>query len=458
VGVIRRAASLATVPLGTGVRLAGAATRTALGANKAAVYDAATAASIDAAVATLSRIKGPAMKFGQSLAVFSGVLPDDLAAKFRALEQLYESAEPEPFSKLSSLLSVVPAGALEVDPTAVAAASLGQVHRGTWADPATGEKTDVAVKLRYPGARRNAKSDMAQLRALLPLISRLLPNLDLRALLDEHAARLEEELDYRNEAGWMTRFAEVWAEHDVYVPDVLFASEAVLVSRWMDGTPLSELITAANAADSGGTASRQDERDRAGDLLATFCLRSVGRVGAMHADPHPGNYRLLADGRLGVLDFGSVAHGTGQQGIGAFTRLFVATAYLATHEQYAALLQVWIDAGMTADTVTEAALIDLLDIDVTGQRRTPYDEGLFDFDPSWVAPSSEKWANPGAAMEGARIIRFPPAYLLEHRAVMGMFALLTALRAKVAMRELMDETIADLGPLDGLELIDTTAH
>ena len=448
-GIIRRAASLATVPLGAGARLAGAATLSALGADKAAVYDAATASSIDAAVATLSRIKGPAMKFGQSLAVFSGVLPDHLAEKFRALEQLYESAVPEPFAKLAPLLAVVPAGRLTVEPVAVAAASLGQVHRGVWTSP-DGGRTDVAVKLRYPGARRNAKSDMAQLRALLPLISRLLPSLDLRALLEEHGERLLEELDYRNEAGWMTRFAEAWAEHDVHVPAVLFASESVLVTAWMDGTPLAELIAAGNGTNE--QASRQAERDRAGELLARFCLGSVGRVGAMHADPHPGNYRLLADGRLGVLDFGSVAHAPGEQGVGAFTRLFVQTSYLAAHGHYAELRQVWVDAGMASPAVTEDALVDVLDIDRTGERPTPYDEGVFHFDPSWIAPSSEKWANPGAAMEGAKVIRFPPAYLLEHRAVMGMFALLTALRAHVPMRDILDETIADLGALDDLEL------
>ena len=449
-GIIRRAASLASVPLGTGARLAGAATRTAFGANRTAVYDAATAASIDAAVATLSRIKGPAMKFGQSLAVFSGALPDHLAEKFRALEQLYESAEPEPFAKLAPLLDVLPPGALEVESTAIAAASLGQVHRGVWTDPMSGERTDVAVKLRYPNARRNAKSDMAQLRALLPLISRLLPNLDMRALLDEHGERLLEELDYRNEAAWMGRFAAAWTDQDVHVPAVLFASESVLVTQWMDGTPLAELITAGNATNDA--ASRGAERDRAGELLARFCLASVNRVGAIHADPHPGNYRLLADGRLGVLDFGSVAHAPGEQGVGAFTRLFVQTSYLAHHQLWTPLRQVWIDAGMATDEITEAALIDVLDIDPTGEKRTPYDEGVFHFDPSWIAPSSEKWANPGAAMEGARVIRFPPAYLLEHRAVMGMFALLTALRAHVPMRDILDETLADLGALDGLDL------
>jgi len=248
----------------------------------------------------------------------------------------------------------------------------------------------------------------------------------------------------------MTRFAQAWAAEDVHVPAVLFASESVLVTEWMDGTPLGELIAAGNATTAAP--SRQAERDRAGDLLARFTLGSISRVGAMHADPHPGNYRLLADGRLGVLDFGSIAHAPGDRGVGAFTRLFVLTSYLAHHHRYAELRQVWVDAGMASEKVTQDALVDVLDIDRTGERATPYDEGVFDFDPSWIAPSSEKWANPGAAMEGARVIRFPPDYLLEHRAVMGMFALLTALRARVAMRDILDQTLDELGVLDDLEV------
>jgi predicted unusual protein kinase regulating ubiquinone biosynthesis (AarF/ABC1/UbiB family) len=437
-GVMSRAVSLVGVPLGTGARFAGAAARTALGANKAAVYDAATAASVDAAVATLARIKGPAMKFGQNLAVFSGVLPEELAAKFVALEQLYENAQPEPFKKVSPLLAAVPAGRLVVDPVAVAAASLGQVHRGTWTDPETGEQTAVAVKLRYPEAPRAAKSDMAQLRALLPLISRLLPSLDLRSLLDEHAARLVEELDYRNEARWMAAFADAWAEYDVVVPGVLHASESVLVSTWMDGTPLSELIAASS--DPERAESSRAERDRVGTLLARFCFDSPGRVGAMHADPHPGNFRLLADGRLGVLDFGSVAAGAS-----TFTRMFVSTAYYAHKGEYDELRRVWVESGMAADSITVEQLLDLLDVDPTGQTPTPYSEPEFTFDPSWLEPSAAKWGNPGAALDGARRVRFPPAYLLEHRAVMGTFALLTGLRATVPVREVFDVAIADLG-------------
>src|SRR6202012_144467 len=82
----------------------------------------------------------------------------------------------------------------------------------------------------------------------------------------------------------------------IYVPDVITATSHVLVAQWMDGTPLAKII-------SEGT---QEQRNRAGILLARFLFSGRARAGLLHADPHPGNFRLLDDGRLGVLDFGAV--------------------------------------------------------------------------------------------------------------------------------------------------------
>ena len=76
------------------------------------------------------------------------------------------------------------------------------------------------------------------------------------------------------------------------------SSQRVLVSEWLPGTPLSSLIDKGAAAD----------RDAAGTAYMRFLLEGPGRCGLLHADPHPGNFRLLPDGRLGVLDFGAVKH------------------------------------------------------------------------------------------------------------------------------------------------------
>jgi predicted unusual protein kinase regulating ubiquinone biosynthesis (AarF/ABC1/UbiB family) len=124
-----------------------------------------------------------------------------------------------------------------------------------------------------------------------------MPGLDAKPLLDELQSRVAEELDYRLEAASQEAFAEAYeGDPDVYVPHIVAATDHVLVSEWMDGTPLARIIT-------DGT---QDERDRAGVLIVRFLFSGPARVGLLHADPHPGNFRLLADGRLGVLDFGAV--------------------------------------------------------------------------------------------------------------------------------------------------------
>ncbi|MGN6332330.1 MAG: ABC1 kinase family protein [Motilibacteraceae bacterium] len=420
-GLVRRAVSLAGVPLGAGARMAGAAGRAALGADRTAAYDKATQASVDALVTTLAKVRGPAMKFGQALAVFSSALPPELADKLESLSRLYEQADPLAFAKVAPLLSVLPAG-VEVEEQAVAAASLGQVHRATWTDG-----RPVAVKLRYPDAPRAVRSDMAQLRAMSPLLSRLLPSLDLRALLDEHAARLTEELDYEFEAGWMHRFAQGWQDSFVHVPAVVHASESVLVTEWLDGMPFTEIVSRGS----------REQRDAAGSMLCEFTFASPRRVFAIHADPHPGNFRLMPDGRLGVLDFGSVGAGAG-----LFTQLFATTASYAASDKGEEIRQAWVEAGLADEATSTEALMDLLDVDTR-----IWTQPEFTFSTEWLSTSASRWTDPGAALEGVSRLRFPPSYLLEHRAVMGTLALASSLGATVPMRRILDDVLDEAGPL-----------
>src|SRR5260370_23366841 len=106
-----------------------------------------------------------------------------------------------------------------------------------------------------------------------------------------------EEPDYRVEAASQEAVADAYADDaDFLVPHVIAATDRVLVSEWMDGTPLSKIIA------DGST----EERNRVGILLVRFLLSGPSRAGLLHADPHRGNLRLLDDGRLGVLDCGAV--------------------------------------------------------------------------------------------------------------------------------------------------------
>jgi predicted unusual protein kinase regulating ubiquinone biosynthesis (AarF/ABC1/UbiB family) len=295
---VTRAAKLAGLPIG----LAG---RTALGMGKRIggrpaeiVAEEIQRRTADQIFRVLGELKGGAMKLGQALSIFEAALPPEIAGPYRAtLTRLQESAPPLPARTVHQVLARElgedwRSTFVSFEDVPAAAASIGQVHQAVWHD---GRR--VAVKIQYPGAGRALISDFTQLSRAGRLFGLLMPGLDVKPLLDELRDRVAEELDYELEAGSQRAFAAAYADDpDIYVPDVVLATGQVLVTDWMDGTPLSRIISDGS----------QEDRDRAGILLTRFLFSGPARAGLLHADPHPGNFRLLEDGRLGVLDFGAV--------------------------------------------------------------------------------------------------------------------------------------------------------
>lgn len=236
------------------------------------------------------------VKLGQILSTRSDLLPVEFVEELRLLQ---DGAASAPWTEIEPVLVAELGGPVEetfagFDREPLAAASVAQVYR---ARLRTGE--EVVVKVQRPGIATVVEQD-------LDIIDRLARSLERRtrwgrafgvaALSRGFADALREELDFRIEAGNMAAVAVVSAGEPVHVPVPYpeLSGRRVLVMEWLDGTPLG-------AAAPGG----QDGQELARTLLDTL-LRQIMLHGVFHADPHPGNLMLLADGRLALLDFGSV--------------------------------------------------------------------------------------------------------------------------------------------------------
>ena len=181
---------------------------------------------------------------------------------------------------------------IEFSDQPAAAASIGQVHKATWHDGRV-----VAVKVQYPGADKALVADLNQMIRMGKLFAGWIPGPDLGPLLKELRERAIEELDYLLESHNQRAFAVAFeGDPDFHIPHVLAAAPHVLISEWIDGRPLSDII-------SNGTPA---ERDRAGLLYERFLLAGPARAGLLHADPHPGNFLVSKNNTLIAIDFGCI--------------------------------------------------------------------------------------------------------------------------------------------------------
>ncbi len=289
---------------GQGLRWAGMRTanrvRTAEGA--ASAESERTAALVKQLVDQLGQMRGAAMKVGQiiSMVEFDGLPEDQRDDLQRRLAALRDDVPPVRFADLEKLMRKEFGGPLgrvfrDFDEQAFAAASIGQVHRATTLDG-----DEVAVKIQYPGVAEAVETDLRNATLLLPLVKRLAPGLDAKALASEMRERISEELDYELEAQNQRRIGRLMHGHPfVLVPKVHtdLSTRRVLVSEYVEG----EGFEAVRRAD-------EAERDRYGEIVFRFHFGLLYRDRIGLGDPHPGNYLLTADGRVCFLDFGLVRY------------------------------------------------------------------------------------------------------------------------------------------------------
>ncbi len=428
-----RSAKLAALPLGYAGRTAFGLGRRLGGKTAEAVATDIQQRTAEQLFRTLGELKGGAMKFGQALSVLESALPPQLVAPYREhLSLLQDSAPPMATETVRTEVARALGEDWEerlvrLDDQPTASASIGQVHRGQWHDG-----REVAVKVQYPGAGDALLGDLRQLSRLARGVSPLFPGIDLKPLIEEIQARASDELDYHLEAEAQQAFADAFADDpDIEVPGVVETSTTVLVSEWLE----SPASIAAIIAD--GT---EEERDHYGELLVRFLFAGPARTGMLHADPHPGNYRVIphedgSPGRLGVLDYGAVARLPDRQLPEAMGRLI----RVASYDDPERLLEGLREEGFIKDNINvDAELV----LDYLGPFVEPTRTERFRFSREWMRGQFARINDPREpSYTLATKLNLPPSYVLIHRTWLGAIGLLSQLGAEAPFRQILTESL-----------------
>jgi len=244
---------------------------------------------------------GPAfVKLGQILSTRVDLLPPAYIAE---LERLQDQVPPEPFATIRATVerelgTMIEAAYARFDDMPLAAASIGQVHAATLADG-----TPVVVKVQRTGVDRVIAEDLdilADMARVGEARSTLLQQADVGGLVKEFSWTIRGELDYRREAANIDRFrAALKGDPAIRIPRTFpdHSSRRVLTMERIDGVRIDQFAQGVERGVSGPVIARR---------LVAMTADQVLRLGSFHADPHPGNFLVCADGALGVLDFGMV--------------------------------------------------------------------------------------------------------------------------------------------------------
>ncbi len=381
----------------------------------------------------LSRSKGVLMKAGQLLSFVdtTAALDGQYGEVYRvALASLQADAEPmDPEVAAAVVESELgrPPEVLfaEFSPTPIAAASIGQVHAARLHDG-----TEVAVKVQYPGVAEAIGDDLANTELLFTFIKIAkgvvpqLRNIDVRAVAEEIAERIGEELDYGTELANQAAFAEHYRGHPfARVPEVFpeLSSDRVLTMELVHGRRWTELDGADQAL-----------RDRWGEAIDRFFFGSIARFGMFNADPHPGNYLFHDDGSVTFLDFGCVKRMSPLAQRGFWDMPLAALANDAER-----LAEVLIEQGFFSAEGQPSA--EKMLAWCRPNFAALYQPQPFTFTPEFAAQILGHLVS--LDMDVMRHVTVPRDFVFPNRIYAGLYSILGALRATADWRAIFDEDV-----------------
>ncbi|MES2932716.1 MAG: AarF/ABC1/UbiB kinase family protein [Pseudomonadota bacterium] len=379
----------------------------------------------------LNQLKGTALKVSQLLSMEVGVLPDgvrkELAKGFYQVTPLNRALVHKVFRQEfgqtpEQLFS-------HFEPHSFAAASLGQVHHASLIDD-QGATMAVAVKVQYPGIAGSIASDMRLLRGILQtlsLTSDLMPRKSIiERVMNDIEHKLAEEVDYLHEAAQLH-----WFHGNATLPGVVIplpveshSTRRVLTMQQLDGLHLDQWLA---------TEPDQAARNHYGQLLFDWFLHSAFELGRLHADPHPGNFLFLPDGRLGLLDFGCT-----KQLSPSFVTRWTAAVQAILHRPAGgacdAVHQAYIDlqliaADMSLEDFTEELMPAV--IPLQEWQMEPFRSEYFDFANKSPYPMLNPADNKMLARHLANILEELPYF---DRAYMGLMHMLKKMDAVVCTK------------------------
>jgi predicted unusual protein kinase regulating ubiquinone biosynthesis (AarF/ABC1/UbiB family) len=383
-------------------------------------FELRTAAQVAEA---LGNMKGAFMKLGQMASYLDVGLPPHVREALAGLQQ----DAPPMSGDLAAGVIERELGAppdrlfLEWDPTPIASASIGQVHRAI-----TRDERPVAIKVQYPGVDEAIRSDLASAGVIFGAMGLALPGFDAGPVVEEIRNRVVEELDYRLEARNTQLFADFYRGHPfISVPDVVpeLSTARVLTTDLAEGVRFEDMAGWS-----------QDERNLAAETIYRFVFRSLYRVHAFNGDPHPGNYLFRPGGRVTFLDFGLVKHFTEPEidVFGEMIRRMVIDRDLPRFREV--IEQIGLLAPGTP--VSDAEVLDYY----SHFYEFVMEDEVVTVRPEWSSEAAARYFDPGGPYGPIiKAANLPASFVIIQRINLGLMAILGDLAATANFRRIANE-------------------